>query len=417
MNGRFPRGFSALKRTLWASRWLYGQSLTQIESRTAHFGFAKCAVKPLATRPSTGTLCRANGGTRDTLTTGYLAYHPRVSTFTTRQIADETGGELVGPHDLAIGGVNQLDLAEPGQVSFIRDGKYADAWATSRATAAVVGPTVDLEPGDGRAFIRVADADVAIAAVLSLFAPPPPTVTESPDDISPHAVVDLTAKLGTGVKLGPGCVVGPHVRLGDGCVIHANATVLDHSVLGSECVLWPSAVVRERCTLGDRCELHPGAVIGADGFNYRPDPATGRLVKIPHIGTVEMGSDVEVGANSTIDRGKFGPTRIGDGCKIDNLCQVAHNCQLGKQVVIAAGVMIAGSATIGDGVLMGGCASIRDHVTIGAGAQIMGCAAVMKDVPNGETWAGYPAQEAREAGRIFAATRKLPDLARKLRKL
>jgi UDP-3-O-[3-hydroxymyristoyl] glucosamine N-acyltransferase len=254
-----------------------------------------------------------------------------------------------------------------------------------------------------------------MARILEFLAPPP--VRPDPG-VHPSAVIHETAELADGVTVGPHCVVGPRVRIGAGTVLHAGVVLLDDVVLGEACVLWPNVVIRERCQLGDRCVLEPGCVLGADGFGYRPDHSgpTPRIVKVPHLGHVELGHEVELGANVTVDRGKFAATTIGDGSKIDNQTQIGHNCKLGRMVVMSGCCAVAGSVTIGDGTLIGGAVVIRDHVTIGRGCKIAGAAAVAGDIPDGQEVAGVPAKPAKEYFRELMATKKLPDFMKEMRK-
>lgn len=339
-------------------------------------------------------------------------HHSAVTCFTTHQISLKVSGRLDGPGDLKITGVEQIDRAANGQVTFIGTRHYAEKWPSSRAAAALVKQEFDLQPGSGRALIRVADADLALAAVLEMFSPPAPAPQPGVD---PRAFVHPQAVLGEGVAVGPMCCIGPRVRIGRGTVIHPNVTILDDSVIGAGCVLWPGVVIRERCEIGDACILHPNVTVGADGFGYRPSPDGRSLIKIPQIGTVRLGREVEIGAGTCVDRGKFSETHIGDGTKIDNLCQIGHNCRIGRCVVMAGKVGIGGSVTIGDGAMIGGGTIIKDHVTIGAGARLGGASALMHDIPPGETWHGHPAHDARAAFREFAAIQRLPDLLRKLK--
>lgn len=333
---------------------------------------------------------------------------------TTAQIAQRVAGELLGAADLPLTGVNALEQAKEGELTFIRDAAQAPRWAQSKASAALIGPQVDLSPGSGRALIRVSDADLALANILELFAPPIP----QPDvGVHPSAVVDPSAQLGDDVAIGPCTVIGRRSIIGAGVKIHANVTISDDVRIGDHCTLWPGVVIRERCELGAGCIVHANAAIGADGFGYRPAPSGLGLVKIPQVGAVRIGSQVEIGAGVCIDRGKFAATIIGDGCKIDNLVQIAHNCVLGRCVVIAGCSGLAGSVQVGDGAVIGGNVSIRDQVVIGPGATIAGSASVMNDVPAGETWAGYPAKPAKIAMQEYAAIRKLPELIRQARKL
>ena len=329
---------------------------------------------------------------------------------TAKEIAAHVGGVLIGRPDVEITGVERLDAATPNQITFIRDAKHAPAWPTSRAGAALIGQDVQIDAGQ-RAAIRVTDADLAIAIVLELFAP---KITR-PVGIHPSAVIEPTAIIEPGVAIGPHCYVGEHVKIGAQTVLHPNVTVLAHAAIGTAGEIYPGVVIGQRCTVGDRVILHPNVVIGADGFGYRPALDRRSIVKIPQIGTVVIGNDVEIGAATCVDRAKFSQTLIGDGSKIDNLCQIAHNCIIGRMVIIAGNTSLAGSVVVGDGVLIGGCVVVREHVRIGAGAKIAGAAAVMEDVAQGQTVAGYPAREHREALREYAAMRKLPELIKLMR--
>ncbi len=183
------------------------------------------------------------------------------------------------------------------------------------------------------------------------------------------------------------------------------------------CELFPGVAIRDRCELGTGCILHSNVVIGSDGFGYRPASGGKGILKIPQIGIVRLGDYVELGACTCIDRAKFGVTVIGDHTKIDNLCHIAHNCRIGRCCVIAAQAAIAGSVTIGDGVEMGGNVMIRDHVKVGNRVRLAGGAALVSDIPDGESWAGYPAHSAHAALRELAAMRKLPDIVRWFKKV
>lgn len=331
---------------------------------------------------------------------------------TAQDIAAAVGGRLTGPADLVVHAVEELERAEPGHLVFIRDRRHAGAWAACRARVALVSDQAAAEPGEGRAVIAVADVDLALARVLEMLAPP--AALPEPG-VHPRATVDAGAQLGPDVRIGAGCFVGAGAVIGRGTVLHPNVTVMDQAVIGADCLLYPGVVIRDRCLVGDRCILHPNVVIGGDGFGYRPAPDGRGLVKLPHIGIVRLGQDVEIGAGTTIDRGKFSATEVGDGSKIDNLCQIGHNCRIGRGCILAAQVGLAGSVTVGDGAMLGGKVGVRDHTTIGAGAQLAAYAAVMGDVPAGAVWAGYPAQDFKATFRQVAAMRRLPDVLRKLK--
>lgn len=332
-------------------------------------------------------------------------------------IAQRLGGELIGPPDVRVVGVNQLDRAEAGQLTFVRDENHAAEWADSRASAALIGPTVRLDADKGRALIRVKDTDLALAEIVGIFAPKP---TEMEAGAHETAVIESTANIDPSARIGPHCVIGREVSIGAETVIHANVTIFEKSTIGQDCVIYPSTVIRERSRIGDRCILHANVTIGSDGFGYKPAPDGKSLTKIPQIGSVRIGDDVEIGSSTCIDRGSLDATVIGSGCKIDNLCQIAHNCELGRCVIMAGMCGLAGSVKIGHGAILGGSVKVKDHISIGAGATIAGSSGVMNDIPAGETWAGYRAAESRIALREYVAMRKLlkifPEIIKSLKK-
>jgi len=333
--------------------------------------------------------------------------------YTTEQINQVVNGSLSGSPTIMITGVEQISEATTNQLSFIGEKKYIKLWDQSRASAAIVNNSLDIEPGENRALVRVADADLALASALQLFEPEPPKCEPG---IHSSAVVDSTAEIGAGAAIGAGCYIGPGVVIGMNTKLYPNVTVLDDSSIGSETIIWSGTVIRERCCIGNCCIIHPNVTIGADGFGYRPSSDGRGLVKIPQIGTVEIGDGVEIGAGSCVDRGKFSATSIGDGTKIDNLVQIAHNCKLGRSCVMAGQSGLAGSVTLGDGVIMGGRAAVKDHVTVGAGAKLGGGAGVISDVAPGKTLLGIPADDYQQILRLWAAQKQLPDLIKQMKK-
>jgi len=333
--------------------------------------------------------------------------------YTTEQINQVVNGSLSGSPTIMITGVEQISEATTNQLSFIGEKKYIKLWDQSRASAAIVNNSLDIEPGENRALVRVADADLALASALQLFEPEPPKCEPG---IHSTAVVDSTAEIGAGAAIGAGCYIGPGVVIGMNTKLYPNVTVLDDSSIGSETIIWSGTVIRERCCIGNCCIIHPNVTIGADGFGYRPSSDGRGLVKIPQIGTVEIGDGVEIGAGSCVDRGKFSATSIGDGTKIDNLVQIAHNCKLGRSCVMAGQSGLAGSVTLGDGVIMGGRAAVKDHVTVGAGAALGGGAGVISDVAPGKTLLGIPADDYQQILRLWAAQKQLPDLIKQMKK-
>lgn len=330
----------------------------------------------------------------------------RPDRMTAASLAKMVSGDLNGRDDLVIKGVNSLERAVEGEVTFIGDAKHAGRWEKSKASAALVTRGVEVPHHDpeARALIVVENADLAMARVLEHFASPLPSPAMG---IHPRACVDPSAQLGEHVRIGALAYIGPEARIGNGVTIHPGATVMDQAIIGDDSIIWPGAVVRERSILGKRVVLHSGAVIGADGFGYRPLPDGKGIKHIPHIGHVEIGDYVEIGANSAIDRGTFDATRVGAGTKIDNLVQIGHNCQIGRMCMICGQVGLAGSVTVGDGVIMGGNVGVADHLTIGAGARLAARSGVIENVPAGETWAGAPARPHRDFFRLLAIERRM----------
>lgn len=325
-----------------------------------------------------------------------------MKSYSIEEINELLNGVIIGSTLDKIKSAEQLDKAAEGQISFIGSKRYESLWNNSKASVAIVGKDISIEPGDKRAFIQVTNVDIALAQLLTFFAPKLPVLEPA---IHPTAYVDSTVEIGEGTRIGAGAYVGARVKLGAGVVIFPNATILDDSSIGDKTIIWSGAIIRERCHLGSECIIHPNAVIGADGFGFTPSE-TG-LVKIPQIGNVVIGNQVEIGANSCVDRGKFSATTIGNGCKIDNLVQIGHNCILGQFCIMAGSSGLAGSVTLGDFVVIGGSASIKDHVTIGSGAVVGAGSGVTSNVESGKTVLGYPAVEAKFALKQWALLKRL----------
>ncbi|MFK5890829.1 MAG: UDP-3-O-(3-hydroxymyristoyl)glucosamine N-acyltransferase [Flavobacteriaceae bacterium] len=327
-----------------------------------------------------------------------------MKSYTIQEINTLLNGHLLGNTTQLIEAPEQIDRAEKNHITFIGNSKYTKIWAQSKACAAIINDNIDLEPGENRAFIKVKNADLAMAKILEIFNPGLPEIEEA---IHPTAVVHKTATIGKGSKIGAHSYIGKNVILGENVSVFPNVSIFDDSTLGNECIVWSGTVIRERSIIGMGCIFHNNVSIGADGFGFRPSDDGRGLVKIPQIGNVIIGNAVEIGANSCVDRGKFSSTIIGDGCKIDNQVQIAHNCVMGRGCVMAGHSGLAGSVTLGDGVLIGGSASIKDHLTIHSGAIVGGGSGVMKDVAAGKTVLGYPACDARDMLKQWGALRKL----------
>lgn len=324
--------------------------------------------------------------------------------FTVQQINDILQGELVGNTTHTITGVEEIRNASPTDLTFIGNKKYAKFWEESKASIAIINDNIVLEPGNNRAFVKVKNADLAMAKLLEVFQPPAPVFDQA---IHPTAVIHETASIGEGVQIGPHCYIGKNVVLGNGVILYHNVSVFDDTTIGARTIAWSGTVIRERSKIGSQCIFHNNVSIGADGFGYRPADDGRGLVKIPHIGNVVIGNGVEIGANSCVDRAKFNSTIIGDGCKIDNLVQIAHNCIMGRSCIMAGHSGLAGSVTLGDGVIIGGSASIKDHTTIGSGATVGAGSGVLNDVEAGQTVLGYPAADSRNMLKQWVALRRL----------
>ena len=329
---------------------------------------------------------------------------------TARDVAALVQGRLTGNPGEMVTGVAGLRDAQPGDVSFVAHPKYYRALRTTQASVVLGG--LDCPELPGRTIIRVENPSAAFSVVVQQLVPPPVTF---PPGVHPTAVVAPSAKLGEGVSLQPHVVIEDGVVIGDRTVIGAGTYIGHQSRIGADCLFYAHVTLRERTRVGNRVILHPGVVLGADGFGF--ENIRGERHKVPQVGTVELGDDVEMGANSCADRGRFGTTRIGRGTKIDNLVQIGHNCVVGEHCVICAGTGIAGSVTIGNYVTLAGQVGVVGHITIGDRAIIGAQSGVAHDVPPDTLMLGSPAVPHMEFKRGVAALHKLPSLGGKLRAL
>jgi UDP-3-O-[3-hydroxymyristoyl] glucosamine N-acyltransferase len=329
---------------------------------------------------------------------------------TARDIARIVGGELSGNPEQMVTGLAGIREAAPGDISFLASPKYLSAVKTTRASALIVQQ--DITVSFAGTLIRVDNPAEAFAKLVEQVSPPP--VTYKPG-IHPSAVVASSARLGQDVSIRPHVVIEDGAVIGDRSVIGANSYIGHECRVGSGCAIYPLVSLRERTTLGDRVILHGGVVLGADGFGF--ESVGGKHKKIPQVGYVEIGDDVEIGANTAIDRGRFGRTRIGNGTKIDNLVQIAHNCMIGEHCIICGLVGIAGSVIIGNHVTIAGQVGIAGHLTIGDKSIIMAQAGVTKDVPSGSVMLGAPAVPHKEFKRANAAIQRLPSMLPKIHEL
>jgi UDP-3-O-[3-hydroxymyristoyl] glucosamine N-acyltransferase len=333
---------------------------------------------------------------------------------TVAELARIIGGTVEGDVTREITGIRGLKEAGAGDVTFLANPKYAHLAAGTAAGAIVVGPKFKLGngAGAGRTLIRCGNPDAAFGKIAGLFAPAAPA--DRPG-VHPAAVVDPSAKVGAGVSIGASAVVEAEAEIGEKTVIRAGAYVGRGVKVGRECLIYPHVVLREATIIGDRVILHSGAVIGADGFGYTV--SEGRRVKIPQIGRVVIEDDVEIGANTTVDRARFDETVIGRGVKIDNLVQVAHNVRIGENTVIVSLCAIAGSTTLGKNCVLGGQVAIDGHLTVGDNVMIAAKSGVTKDVAANSVISGFPAQDHRDDLRLTAELRKLAGAARRIERL
>ena len=329
--------------------------------------------------------------------------------FTTGRLAERVGGVCEGPTDVALTGVAALDAAGEGDLAFCRGGRWVKALAATRASAVLV--PVGLDAPAGVVAIRVADPRYAWARAVAELAPPEwpapgrhPTAWVAPDAVvGEGSTIDAFAVVDAGARIGPGCWIQSHASVGRG------------AVLGARCRVMPGAVVMERSRLGDRVWLHPGAVVGADGFGHVR--GAGGILRVPHVGRAVLDDDVEIGANSCVDRAALGETRIGRGTRLDNLVQVAHGVRIGAECLVAAFAGIAGGARLGDGVVMAGRSAVVDGIEVGEGAVFAGLASASRDVPAGARIGGSPARAYGRWLREVASLARLPAALKSLARL
>jgi len=330
-------------------------------------------------------------------------------TFTLQELATTSGGELVGDPSLQITGAASLAEATPGEISFFANRKYIGLLRKTRASAVFV-PTDFGEPITP-AQIRVSNPTKTFEQVVFKFAPKPITFAAG---IHPSAVVDRSAQLGEHVSIQPHAVVEAGARIGDDTIIGAGSYVGHETTIGSACLIYPRVTIRERSRIGSRVIIHSGAVIGADGFGF--EMVDDRQQKIQQLGIVQIDDDVEIGANTTIDRARFGRTWIRQGVKIDNLVQIAHNVVIGKDSVIVAQSGISGSTRVGQRVMMGGQVGIVGHLEIGDGTAIGAQSGVSKSTRGG-AWFGSPAVPLAEAKQQIAWIHRLGKLFARVKEI
>ncbi len=330
-------------------------------------------------------------------------------TKTLQQLADLVGGEVRGDARIEITGAASIARVQRGEITLADAAKLLPHLASSPAAAVVVTP--DFPPTTLPCLV-VADVHAAFTQIVMQFRPPRETARTGR---SPAACVATSAQLADNVDVHPLASIGEDVVVGAGTIIHAGVHVMAGCRIGRDVVLFPNVVIYENCAIGDRTVIHAGAAIGAYGFGYHT--VHGAHVRGAQLGNVEIGSDVEIGAGTTIDRGTYDATVIGDGTKIDNQVMIGHNCRLGKHNLICSQVGIAGSCTTGDYVVMAGQVGLSDHLHIGHRAILGAKAGLMNDVPDGAVFIGVPATPERDQWRMWGHVRQLPDMRRQLKKI
>ncbi len=326
-------------------------------------------------------------------------------TRTAAEIATLLNGEVVGDGSVLLRSFAPASVAKAGDLTFAENDEYLAQAETSAASAILVNTSIT---STKKVLIRVANPRAAFAKILPLFFPEPVFAP----GIHPTAVVAASAKVHASAHVGPHCVVGERVTLGARTVLRGANHIGDDSAIGDDSQLFPQVTVYPLSQIGNRVRVHAGAVIGADGFGYVFD--SGAHQKVPQVGNVLIGDDVEIGANVTIDRGALGSTVIGCGTKIDNLVQIAHNDVIGEHCIVCSQTGIAGSVTLGNYVVIGGQVGLAGHIHIGDKAIISAQSGVMRDVPPGEKLWGTPAQPDRQTKRQYLAVQQLPELIRRV---
>lgn len=327
--------------------------------------------------------------------------------FSAEQIAQILQGVVEGDPKTLVYDFAKIEEASTGQLTFLSNSKYEPFLYSTKASIVLVNTDfVPREPYQAT-LIRVPDAYAALAQLMQLVEA---QLNVRPTGVHPRAVIAEGVDISTAAYIGAGAVIEEGVRLGKGCYIYPNVYIGRGSTIGADCTLYPNVVVYHRCEIGARCILHAGAVIGADGFGFAPQ--LDGYHKIPQLGNVVIEEDVEVGANTCIDRAVMGSTRIRRGAKLDNLVQIAHNCEVGSHTVMAAQGGMAGSSKIGSWCQTGGQVGIAGHLSIGDRVQLGGQTGVLGNIENDKVMLGSPAMDARNAMRAYAVLNKLPELYR-----
>jgi UDP-3-O-[3-hydroxymyristoyl] glucosamine N-acyltransferase len=328
--------------------------------------------------------------------------------FSAAEIAKQLQGEVIGDAGAMLTGFAPANSAKPGDLTFAENEDFFARAEQSAATAIIADVRFN---STGKILIRVPNARIAFAKALALFFPEPKFAA----GIHPTAVIAASAQIDPSAHVGPHCTVGERVKIGANSVLQAGNFVGDDSKLGEDVHLFPNVTLYARTEIGNRVRIHAGTVIGSDGFGYVLDAGIHR--KVPQIGNVIIGDDVEIGSNVSVDRGALGSTVIGRGTKIDNLVQIAHNVEIGEHCIVIAQVGISGSTKLGKYVILAGQVGIAGHLKIGNQVTVAAQSGVMHNIPDGEKWLGAPAQPDKQTKRQMIAIQHLPELLRRVAEL
>ena len=334
--------------------------------------------------------------------------------FTAQQIALLVSGTIQGNPDTTVTSFGKIEEAEAGQLSFLANPKYEEYLYTTKASLVIVNESLQLQKNIPATLVRVKDAYSAFATLLTTYQN---LKAQQRKGIETPSHIASTATLGTDVFVGAFAYIGEKVSIGNNSKIFPGAYIAENVSIGTNTTIHAGVKIYEDCVIGNDVVIHAGAVIGSDGFGFAPQP-DGSYQKVPQIGNVIIEDQVEIGANTTIDRATMGSTIIKKGVKLDNLIQIAHNVEIGSQTVIAAQTGISGSTKLGQKIMIGGQAGIAGHLTIANGVKIAGGAGVTKNLDGeGKSYAGFPAEDAKQSFKAQVYTRQLPELEKRVKEL
>ncbi len=334
-------------------------------------------------------------------------------TLTLEQLAKHCDAEILnGDSEQQIHSAADIMSAEEQQVTVLSNNKYAQYLATTKATACFISPKLTPDKPPAHLILLLCkDPEISFLNAVKALHPEP----SYPHNIAPQAVIDDTVTLGNNLHVGAFSTIGEHSHIGDDTEIYPSVHIGRHVKIGKNCRIYPNVVIYDNTEIGNNVTIHSGAIIAADGFGYKY--RDNQHIKVPHVGNVIIADHVEIGANACIDRGALGSTTIGTGSKIDNLVQLGHNNQVGRNVIICGQSGISGSCTIGDGAILAGSSGIADHVNIGQQAVVMARSGVSGDIAAGKQVFGSPARDKKIAWKELAALTKLPELIKQLKRL